>query len=142
MSYPAIFTYTFTVPESAIDEYGHVNNVIYVQWMQDVTVRQGESIPKYKQPENTGWFVREHRIEYLAPAYLSDEIEVRTWLSEMKRVRATRKYEFTRKADGKVIARGGTQWIFVELTTGRPLAIPHEMYALFPVMPDRPTSVS
>jgi len=144
MSCPSIFTYTLTVPLSAIDEYGHVNNVIFVQWMQDVTIRQDESIPEYKQPENTGWYVREHRIEYLTPAYLGDEIEVRTWLSEMKRVRAIREYEFTRKADGKAIAKGETQWIFVELTTGRPIAIPPEMRALFPIVADQtsPAAVS
>lgn len=135
-SYPAIFTYTITVPQSAIDEYGHVNNVIYVQWMQEAAIRQGESLPEYSPPENTGWYVREHRIEYLTPAYLGDELEVRTWLSEMKRVRAIRRYEFIRKADGKVIARGETQWIFVQLTTGRPIAIPAEIQVLFPVLPD------
>jgi acyl-CoA thioester hydrolase len=140
MSYPSIFTYTITVPKSVIDEYGHVNNVIFVQWMQDAAIRQGESIPEYKQPENTGWYVREHQIEYFSPAYLGDKIEVRTWLSEMKRVRALRKYEFIRKADGKVIAKGETLWIFVELTTGRPIAIPHAIQALFPVVADEPTS--
>jgi acyl-CoA thioester hydrolase len=142
MSYPPIFTYTITVTQSAIDEYGHVNNVIYVQWMQDAAIRHGESIPEYKPPENTGWYAREHRIEYLAPAYLGDEIEVRTWASEMKRVRALRKYEFIRKANGKVIAKGETQWIFVELTTGRPIAIPPEIQALFPVLPDQTNSAA
>ena len=142
MSHPSIFTYTITVAQSAIDEYGHVNNVIYVQWMQDAAIRQGESIPEYKQPENTGWYVREHRIEYITPAYLSDEIEVRTWLSEMKRVRAIRKYEFARKADGKVIVKGETQWVFVELTTGRPMAIPPEIQALFPVVAEQTDSAA
>ena len=142
MSYPAIFTYTFTVPQSVIDENGHVNNVAYVQWMQEAAIRHSTSIPEYKPPENTGWFAREHRIEYLAPAYLGDEIEVRTWASEMKRVRAIRKYEFTRKADGRVIARGETKWIFVELTTGRPVAIPAEILVLFPVVPDQARSTS
>jgi acyl-CoA thioester hydrolase len=142
MSHPSIFTYIFTVPQSAIDEYGHVNNVIYVQWMQDAAVRHAESIPEYKPPENTGWFVREHRIEYLSPAYLGDEIEVRTWPSEMRRVRAQRKYEFIRRADGKVVVKGETQWIFVELTTGRPIPIPAEILALFPVVADPTTSAS
>lgn len=130
----SIFTCSFIVPQSAIDEYGHVNNVIYVQWMQDAESRHPESIPEFKQPENTGWFVREHRIRYLNPAYLGDEIEVRTWISEWKRVRRIRKYEFARKADGKVIVKGETQWVFVELTTGRPIALPAEMLALFPVV--------
>src|SRR5512144_2231334 len=109
-----ISTYTFTVPASAIDEYGHVNNVIYVQWMQEAAVRHAESMPEFRQPEGKGWYVREHRIEYLSPAYLGDEIEVRTWVREWRRVRAHRKYEFIRKGDGRVIARGESQWIFVE----------------------------
>lgn len=137
-----IFTYSLTVPQSAIDEYGHVNNVIYVQWMQEAAIRHPESIPEYRQPENTGWFAREHRIEYLAPAYLGDEIDVRTWIADSKRVRAQRKYEFVRKADGKVIARGETQWIFVELTTGRPIAIPPEIQALFALVSDQPDSAA
>ena len=134
MPYLSVLTHTFIVPQSAIDEYGHVNNVIYVQWMQDAAIRHGEAITEYQLPGNTGWFAREHRIEYLTPAYAGDEIEVRTWLVEMKRVRAHRKYEFTRKADGKLIARGETQWIYVDLTTGRPMPIPPDILALFPVV--------
>jgi len=137
-----IFTYNLTVPRSAIDEYGHVNNVIYLQWMQDAAIRHPGSIPEYVQPENTGWFAREHRIEYLAPAFLGDEIEVRTWIADSKRVRAQRKYEFIRRADGKVIAKGETQWIFVELTTGRPIPIPAEIQALFPLVPDQTGAAS
>jgi acyl-CoA thioester hydrolase len=110
--------------------------------MQDAAIRHGESLPEYKQPENTGWFVREHRIEYLSPAYLGDEIEVRTWASEMRRVRAQRKYEFVRKADGKIIAKGETQWIFVDLTTGRPIPIPPEIHALFPVLAEQTDSAT
>jgi acyl-CoA thioester hydrolase len=142
MPHPPIFTYTFRVPQSAIDEYGHVNNVIYVQWMQDAAIHHGETFTEYKLAENTGWFAREHRIEYLTPAYEGDEIEVRTWLVEMRRVRAQRKYEFVRKADGKVIAKGETQWIYVDLTTGRPIAIPAEILALLPVVAEQTGSTA
>ena len=131
MTPPAVFSYTFRVPASAIDEYGHVNNVIYVQWMQDAAIAHGRSIDYYRLPENTGWFAREHRIEYLTPAYEGDEIEVRTWLVEMRRVRAQRKYEFTRTSDAKLLARGETQWIYVDLTSGRPIPIPAEVLRLF-----------
>jgi acyl-CoA thioester hydrolase len=58
----------------------------------------------------------------------------------MKRVRAQRKYEFVRKADGKVIVKGETQWVFVELTTGRPIPIPAEILALFPVVAEQTDS--
>jgi acyl-CoA thioester hydrolase len=142
MSNLSIFTYTLTVPQNVIDEYGHVNNVIYLQWMQDAAMRHPESISEYKQPENTGWFAREHRIEYLSPAYAGDEIEIRTWISEIKRVRAIRKYEFVRKIDGKVLTKGETLWIFVQLTTGKPISIPAEVLALIPVVPDQSDSTT
>src|SRR5689334_25369565 len=97
----SIFTYSFTVPDNVIDENGHVNNVAYVQWMQDAAIRHAEALTDYTPAENTTWYAREHRIEYLFPAFLGEELEVRTWLSEVKRVRAYRRYEFVRKSDGK-----------------------------------------
>ena len=106
-----IFSYSFIIPESVIDENGHVNNVAYVRWMQEAAIRHPESVTEYKPAENTTWYAREHRIEYLLPAFPGEEIEVRTWLSEIKRVRAHRKYEFLRKSDGKVIVRGETDWV-------------------------------
>ena len=127
------FSYTFAIPQDSIDDYGHVNNVVYLQWMQDAAKRHPDAIPGYKQPENTGWFAREHRIEYLTPAYHGDEIEVHTWIAEFRRVRAQRKYEFIRKADGKVLVKGETQWVFVELSTGRPIPIPEDIIALIPI---------
>ena len=133
----SIFTYSFSVPQFAIDNYGHVNNVIYLQWMQDAALRHPESVPEYKLPENTGWYAREHRIKYLSPAYLGDEIEVRTWIAEFKRVGGIRRYEFVRKVDGMVLVKGETQWVFVELATGKPIPIPTELLALFPVPADQ-----
>lgn len=134
MPHGAVFAHTFEVPASAIDEYGHVNNVVYVQWMQDAAVRHVRSTAELKDPENRGWFAREHRIEYLVPAFEGEQIEVRTWVAEVKRVRILRKYEFRRKPDDTLIARGSTQWIYVDLASGRPLPIPAQVLSLFPVV--------
>ena len=131
-----IFSYSFTIPENVIDENGHVNNVAYVQWMQNAAIRHGESITEYQPAENTTWYAREHRIEYLLPAFLGEEIEIRTWLTEIKRVRVHRKYEFIRKADGKVIVKGETDWVYVDSETGRPLALPANVSELFPIAAD------
>jgi len=134
MSFPSIFTYTFTIPQSVIDENGHVNNVAYLQWMQDAAAIHHPQAVGYKVAENTTWYAREHRIEYLLPAFLGEEIEVRTWLSDIRRVRAHRKYEFIRKSDEKVIVKGETDWVYVDAKTGRPIAIPDEVQALFPIL--------
>lgn len=133
-----IYSYSFTIPQSVIDENGHVNNVAYLQWMQDAGFRVQEAIivAGYKPPENTTWYAREHRIEYLLPAFLGEEIKVSTWLSEIKRVRAHRRYEFLRISDGKVVVKGETDWVFVDAKTGRPVAIPDAISEFLSVLPD------
>jgi acyl-CoA thioesterase FadM len=87
MSYPSIFSYRFTVPQGVIDENGHVNNVAYVQWMQDAATIHHPQAVGYVPAENTTWYARAHRVEYLLPASLGEEIEVRTWISEVRCVR-------------------------------------------------------
>jgi acyl-CoA thioester hydrolase len=132
MPISAIYSKLFTIPQSAIDENGHVNNVAYVQWMQDIAVEHYESIGGIEaQGEDATWFVHEHKIEYLLPAFVGEEIEIRTWVENMRRVRSLRKYEFVRKSDGKVLVRGETDWVFVDVKTGKPLPIPQEVSKVF-----------
>ena len=127
---PVSSTYTkiFTIPENSIDENGHVNNVAYVQWMQDIAVEHYASIGGIKaQGADATWVIREHRIEYLLPAFEGEEIEIRTWVESIRKVRSLRKYEFVRKADDKLLVKGETDWVFVNTITGMPQAIPKEV---------------
>lgn len=104
-----IYTKTIIIPASAIDENGHVNNVVYVQWMQDLAVEHYASIGgiEAQGPDST-WVVREHRVEYLLQAFKGEEIEARTWVENLRKVRSLRMYEFVRKSDGKVLVKGET----------------------------------
>jgi acyl-CoA thioester hydrolase len=134
MPVSSIYTKSFLIPQSSIDENGHVNNVAYVQWMQDIAVEHYSSIGGVTaQGPGATWVVREHKIEYLLSAYVGEEIEIKTWVENLRRVRSLRKYEFVRKADGKVLVRGETDWVFVDLKTGRPLAIPEAVSGVFTV---------
>lgn len=127
----APYTKTITIPSAAIDENGHVNNVVYVQWMQDIAVEHYASAGGVTaQGENATWVVREHKVEYLQPAFAGQEIEIRTWVEDARRVRSLRKYEFVRKADGAVLVRGETDWVFVDTRSGRPLPIPQAVIEL------------
>jgi acyl-CoA thioester hydrolase len=133
-----VYRYEFTVPESALDENGHVNNVQFVQWMQDAAVRHYESIggiPLTKALEAT-WVVRSHNIQYLRPAFVADRIEVRTWVADIRRVRSLRRYRFVRLSDGKLLVKGETDWVFVDAKTGVPLAVPENIIKIFRLMPD------
>jgi acyl-CoA thioester hydrolase len=134
MPVSSIYTKSLLIPKSSIDENGHVNNVAYVQWMQDIAVEHYSSIGGVTaQGPQATWVVREHKIEYLLPVYVGEEIEIKTWVENIRRVRSLRKYEFVRKADGKVLVRGETDWVFVDLKTGRPLAIPEAVSGVFTV---------
>jgi acyl-CoA thioester hydrolase len=75
--------------------------------------------------------VREHRIEYLLPAYAGEAVEAKTWVEKIRRVRSLRKYEFIRKSDDKILVKGETDWVFVDTKTGRPLPIPERVSQVF-----------
>jgi acyl-CoA thioester hydrolase len=127
-----IYSKNISIPASAIDENGHVNNVTYVQWMQDIAVEHYASIGgiEAQGPDST-WVIREHRIEYLLPAFEGEEIEIRTWVENIRKVRSLRMYEFVRRSDGKVLVKGETDWVFVDVKTGIPKAIPQEVENVF-----------
>jgi acyl-CoA thioester hydrolase len=138
-SSPAIFSFEFTVPESALDENGHVNNVQYVQWMQDAAVRHYGSTGGIAPTQAIGatWVVRSHNIEYLRPAFSGDRIEVRTWVVDIRRVRSLRRYRFTRLSDGKLLVKGETDWVFIDAKTGIPREVPEEIIKIFLLLPDQ-----
>ena len=132
MSFSSVYSKIFVIPSSAIDENGHVNNVAYVQWMQDIAVEHYSSIGGIQaQGADATWVVREHKIEYLLPAFAGEEIEIRTWVENIRRVRSLRKYEFIRKTDGRILVRGETDWVFVDTKTGIPRAVPAEVSRVF-----------
>ena len=134
-----IYRHRFIVPAEALDANGHVNNVHYVQWMQAIAVRHFESLGGMPPTLAAGatWVVRSHNIEYFSPAFVGEEIEIRTWVASVRRVRCLRRYEFIRLGDAKLLVRGATEWIFVDAKTGRPLSIPAAVEQVFPLLPDQ-----
>ena len=133
-----VFLYEFTIPVEAVDENGHVNNVMYVQWMQDAAVRHYEAMGGRQLTIDLGatWVVRSHTVEYLRPAFAGERIKVETWVVNMRRVRSLRRYRFLRAADEQVLVRGETDWVFVDANTGSLRAIPAEVAGLFTLVPD------
>jgi acyl-CoA thioester hydrolase len=133
-----IFHHNFIVSEDAIDGNGHVNNVEYVQWMQDIAIlhsaHQGGTTEKY-QNLGSSWIIRTHFIEYLSPAFVGDEIEALTWVSDMRRVSSLRKYQFRRASDQTLLAKAETRWVYVDSKTGRPIQIHPEIKSAFELVP-------
>ena len=130
-----VFRLQFRVFAEVVDANRHVNNVAYVQWMQDAAIAHAEVCggARLAQEQGGSWFVRMHRIEYLKPAFLNDELTVLTWVADWRKVRSLRRYRFIRSSDQTVLAEGETEWVFVDAATGRPRIIPERIVAVFGV---------
>ncbi len=124
-----VFQHRFTVPESAVDQNGHVNNVVYVQWMQDVAILHYEAAGGSAAMQAAGatWVARSHHIVYLKPIFAGDDVIALTWVENLRRVRSLRCYQFRREGDNVLLAKGETDWVFVDVATGRPLAIAEDI---------------
>jgi len=134
-----IFRHEFTVPEAVIDTNGHANNVAYLRWMIDVAIKHfhASGSADLMNELAASWVVRSHRIEYLRPALLDDRIEASTWVVNFSRVRSLRRYEFVKVSDGAVLAKGETDWVFIDAASGRPRSIPDEIKSAFTLVPDK-----
>lgn len=125
------------VPEKVIDANGHVNNVAFVQWMQEAATRHADTNGGTEATRNcqATWVVRSHTIEYLGPAYRDDHLTVLTWVANFRKVRSLRRYRFLRTKDRRLLVRGETDWVLVDRRTGRPRSIPESVRGVFPVVP-------
>lgn len=134
------YRFELTVPDAAVDENRHVNNVVYVQWMQEAAVRHATATGCVAATHARGatWVVRSHTIEYLRPAHAGDRLTVETWVVDARQARSTRRYRFLRANDGRPVAEGETQWVYVDAESGRPRPIPPEVIGVFRLLPDGP----
>lgn len=133
-----IYRHSLRVPKEAVDAHGHVNNVRYVQWMQEAAMSHSDDSGCTRLTESLGatWFIRAHRIEYFRPAFVNDDINVITWVADYRKVRCLRKYRFVRASDQAVLADGETDWIFVDADNTRPRVIPAEIREALKAVPE------
>jgi acyl-CoA thioester hydrolase len=130
MSRPT-FELTFTATPEHIDELGHVNNAVWVQWVQQVAVAHWDSLADQAHQGAYFWVVVRHEIDYLRAAHAGDVVTARTWVGEAPRgARFDRFVEFT-GADDKLCVRAKTQWAIIDKASGRPVRVPPEVIAPF-----------
>jgi acyl-CoA thioester hydrolase len=117
-----------------IDELGHVSNVTYVRWIQDVAKAHsaacGWDADAYVR-FGAVFVVRRHEIDYLVPALQGDRIELRTHVARFGAATSERHTRIVRLRDGVELARAVTLWAFVSLRTQRPSRIPPEIRGAF-----------
>ena len=134
-----IYSKRFEVPSDAIDRQGHVSNLAYVGWMQDLAIEHsaaaGWPMDRYAAL-GVGWVVRSHFIEYLRPAFARDQLSAHTWVPQFDDRTTPRRYLFVREGDRQVLAQAETRWVFVDLTSGRRRALPRDLLDAFEGVPD------
>lgn len=117
-----------------IDELGHVSNITYVKWIQEVAKSHSQAVGwDYDRYFAAGmvFVVRRHEIEYVVPAMEGDAIRLRTWVASWRGASSERHTRIERLADGRELARGVTQWVLVATSGGRPKRIPPEIVTAF-----------
>lgn len=128
---PEMFQLVVRVGEADIDALGHVNNVVYLRWVQDVAAAHWRALAPEDEQVGLVWVVTRHEIDYKSAAVLGDEVAVRTWVGEAEGLRFDRHTEVLRKADGKLLARARTVWCPIDAATGRPRRVSPTVRELF-----------
>ena len=126
-----VFEMTFTAAPEHIDELGHVNNAVWVQWIQQVAVAHWEAVADPAHKNAYYWVVVRHEVDYLRPAHEGDVVTARTWVADAPQgARFDRFIEFA-GGDGKACVRSRTQWAIIDKALGRPIRVPAEVIAPF-----------
>jgi acyl-CoA thioester hydrolase len=125
------FERTIQVGPADIDQLGHVNNVIYIRWVQDIAVAHWTAAASNEDQEKFLWIVLRHEIDYKQPAFLGDELIVRTWVGQATRLKFERHTEFSRTKDSRLVAKARTIWCSIDATTGRPIEVSQKVRSAF-----------
>jgi acyl-CoA thioester hydrolase len=111
-----------------IDELGHVSNIAYVRWIQHAAKEHSAALgwdhAAYRRL-GAVFVVKRHEIDYRAPAFAGDRIELCTWVEWWRTASTMRRTDITR--DGTLLASSATVWALVAFESGRPRRIPDEL---------------
>jgi acyl-CoA thioester hydrolase len=122
-----------SVTPEDIDGQNHVNNTVYLRWVQEVATAHWQTIASNKAQEGIGWVVLRHEIDYKVPACLGDEIMLRTWVGKATRLTFERFTEIFRRGDGQLLSKARTLWCPINAQTGRPVRVPPEVREQFSI---------
>lgn len=121
------------VEPADIDQLGHVNNVVYLRWVQDAAVAHWMAAANEAEQRDYLWVVTRHEIDYKRPAFIEDTIVVRTWVGTASRAGFERHTELRRKSDGKLLARVRSIWRPINAETRQAVNVSAETFARFSV---------
>jgi len=124
-----LFEKAIMVEERHLDQLLHVNNVTWLQWVQDMAQAHWENRTNVEIDSKYYWVVLDHFIEYKRPAVLGDEIIAKTHIEANSGPKSERHVAFY-KGD-QLCVRAKTNWCLIDRLSNRPVRIPQEIVSLF-----------
>jgi acyl-CoA thioester hydrolase len=127
---PLVYTARWPVRSYEIDQNGHVNNAVYLNYAEALTVEHAEASGygrAWCEAHGGAWVVRRHEVEYLRPARMGDELELTVRVELVRGVRGVRRTTIARVADGALVTAVWSEWVWVRLSDGRPARVPAEL---------------
>ncbi|WP_274475812.1 acyl-CoA thioesterase [Mangrovimonas aestuarii] len=119
------------VTEEHLDQQNHVNNVVYVQWVQDIAWAHWDKTATKAMTDAYYWVMINHFIEYKKEAKLGDSIKVKTYIVRSEGVRCVRAVEISNADSDVLLAKSETQWCLISRNNNRPARIPEDIQELF-----------
>lgn len=120
-----------TVKKGDLDELEHVNNVRYVQWIQDISKEHWQSKVSKEIQDSVVWVVMNHNISYKSAAKLNDTIHVRTHIEKSRGAVSIRVVEMFDTKTNQLLVRSSTEWCLLHGKTLRPMRIPKDIKGVF-----------
>lgn len=121
-------TYTFKVAEKDIDGLNHVNNVVYLQWVNDISERHWNILANKEIRQKYIWVVLRHELDYLNQAFLGDEITLVTWVGASSGVKSVRNVHVY-KGDS-ILLKARSTWCLLDTKSLRPTRIKEDILSL------------
>ncbi len=113
------FDLAIAIGPDDIDDLGHVNNVVYLRWVQEVAVAHWSAAATAEQQASVAWVALRHEIDYKHPARPGDSVIARTWVGTADVHRFERHTEIRRASDSRLLAQARTLWCPTNRTSGK-----------------------
>jgi acyl-CoA thioester hydrolase len=126
-----VFRLSFEPSPADIDENGHVNNVVYLRWAQDLGVAHWRSLAPAEAQAQWAWVALRHEIDYRRELKLGQAAHGRTWVAETAEGPRFDRFIRIDDAAGAMCAQVKTTWVLIEQATGRPRRVPEWITAMF-----------
>jgi acyl-CoA thioester hydrolase len=126
-----LYELPLTVLSDDIDGLGHVNNIVYLRWVQEAATAHWNSAATEEQKAEYVWVVVRHEIDYLRPAMLGDDLIARTHVGDLTGAKFDRHVEIWRLSDNQLLARARSVWVAIDARTGRPRRVSETLRARF-----------